>query len=175
VQNIIINQVLLEILFPAAYYTPKSHSGRSTDMAMLSLSLPSLKGFMPWRARTFIDIPPVEIHEIDTAQEKPARALKHLLKLNHANYAVLYNERKFHNHAPHVSYRMTSSPSSYESITDIVQILSSSFLQGADADDLNRVYEAESKLLDPWVDSPGEISTYDWRDYLGRREYVTIL
>jgi hypothetical protein len=33
------------------------------------------------------------------------------------------------------------------------------------------VYEAESKTLEPWVDSPGEISTYDWRDYLGRREY----
>ncbi|KAF7588849.1 hypothetical protein BBP40_005096 [Aspergillus hancockii] len=118
---------------------------------MLSISLPSLKGFIPWRDRSFIDIPPVEIHEIDTAQEKPARALKHLLKLNHSNYSVLYNERKFHNHTPH--------------------ILTSSFLQGADADDLNRVYEAESKLLDPWVDSPSEISTYDWRDYLGRREY----
>ncbi|KAB8267016.1 hypothetical protein BDV30DRAFT_220965 [Aspergillus minisclerotigenes] len=118
---------------------------------MLSISLPSLKSFLPWRDRTFIDIPSVKIQEIDTAQEKPARALKHLLKLNHANYSILYNERKFHNHAPH--------------------ILSSSFLQGADVDDLNRIYEAESKLLDPWVDSPGEISTYDWRDYLGYREY----
>jgi hypothetical protein len=30
--------------------------------------------------------------------------LKHLLKLNHANHAILYNERKFHNHAPHVCF-----------------------------------------------------------------------
>jgi hypothetical protein len=34
------------------------------------------------------------------------------------------------------------------------------------------VYDAESKTLEPWVDAPGEISTYDWRDYLGQREYV---
>lgn len=73
---------------------------------MLSISLPSLKSFLPWRDRTFIDIPSVKIQEIDTAQEKPARALKHLLKLNHANYSILYNERKFHNHAPHVSHTL---------------------------------------------------------------------
>lgn len=54
--------------------------------------------------------------------------------------------------------------------SDWTQILSSAFLQGADADDLNRVYEAESKLLEPWTDSPSEISTDDWRDYLGCRE-----
>ncbi|KAE8145690.1 hypothetical protein BDV25DRAFT_164099 [Aspergillus avenaceus] len=118
---------------------------------MLSLSFPSLKNLTPWRDRTFIDLPSVQIHELETAQEKPARALKHLLKLNHAEYGVLYNHLRFHNHAPH--------------------ILSSSYLQGADADDLNRVYETESKHLDPWVESPGEISTYDWRDYLGQREH----
>lgn len=54
----------------------------------------------------------------------------------------------------------------------LCQILSSAFLQGADADELGRVYETESKLLEPWTDSPGEISTDDWRDYLGCREYV---
>jgi hypothetical protein len=26
-----------------------------------------------------------------------------LLKLNHANHAILWNDRKFHNHVPHVS------------------------------------------------------------------------
>ncbi|PYH76699.1 hypothetical protein BO82DRAFT_358935 [Aspergillus uvarum CBS 121591] len=119
-------------------------------MDMISF-LPSFGQWRPWGDSKVFKISPVEVHEIDTAQEKPARALKHLLKLNHANYAFLWNERKFHNHAPH--------------------ILSSAFLQGADADDLNRIYENESKSLDPWEDSPGEISTYDWRDYLSRREY----
>ncbi|THC98487.1 hypothetical protein EYZ11_002072 [Aspergillus tanneri] len=101
---------------------------------MFTISLPSLSKYMPWRDRMIFDLPSVKIHGIDTAHEKPARALKHLLKLNHANHAILFNERKFHNHVPH--------------------ILSSAFLQGADADDLTRVYESESKILDPWVDSP---------------------
>ncbi|KAJ5820263.1 hypothetical protein N7474_005854 [Penicillium riverlandense] len=117
---------------------------------MFSISLPSLKLFSPGKGQS-IDLAPIQVHEIETAQEKPARALKHLLKLNHANHAILWNNRKFHNHAPH--------------------ILCSAFLQGADADDLTRVYETESKLLDPWTDSPGEISSDDWRDYLGCREY----
>lgn len=43
-------------------------------------------------------------------------------------------------------------------------------MQGADADDLHRVYEAESKHLEPWTDAPGEISDFDWRDFLGCRE-----
>ncbi|KAJ5594490.1 uncharacterized protein N7459_000698 [Penicillium hispanicum] len=119
---------------------------------MLSISLPSLRSLkFSWEKRV-IDIPPVKVHEIEAAQEKPARWLKHLLKLNHANYAILYNDRKFHNHAPH--------------------LLTAAFLQGADADDLTRVYESECKLLDPWVDSPAEVTVEDWRDYLGCREYV---
>jgi hypothetical protein len=47
----------------------------------------------------------------------------------------------------------------------------SAYLLGASSDALNHIYEAESKSLDPWKDSPGEISLYDWRDYLGKREY----
>ncbi|KAI9927811.1 hypothetical protein ASPWEDRAFT_173462 [Aspergillus wentii DTO 134E9] len=118
---------------------------------MLNFSFPFSNPFSSWGDRTSFDIPPVKVHEIDTAPEKPARALKHLIKLNHVNNSVLYNERRFHNHAPH--------------------LLSSSFLQGADADDLHRIYETEAKLLEPWADSPGEISADDWRDYLGHREY----
>lgn len=47
-------------------------------------------------------------------------------------------------------------------------------MQGADADDLTRVYETESKLLDPWTDSPAEVTELDWRDHLGCREYVIL-
>lgn len=36
------------------------------------------------------------------------------------------------------------------------------------------MYESESKVVEPWVDSPGEVSREDWRDYLGRREYVSL-
>ncbi|PWY86831.1 hypothetical protein BO70DRAFT_360541 [Aspergillus heteromorphus CBS 117.55] len=118
---------------------------------MLSFAPPKLSKLLPWGDRMVFNLPPIKVHEIDVAQEKPARALKHLLKLNHINYAILHNERKFHNHAPH--------------------ILSSSFLQGADAEDLGRVFDAESKMLEPWVDAPAELSTEDWRDYLSCREY----
>ncbi|KAJ5632903.1 hypothetical protein N7490_009242 [Penicillium lividum] len=117
---------------------------------MLSVSLPSLRSFLPFpRGKKVIDIPPVKIHDIE-APEKHARALKYLLKLNHANYAILYNHRKFHNHAPH--------------------LLGAAFLLGADADDLNRLYESESKLLDAWEDSPAEVTDEDWRNYLGHKE-----
>ncbi|KAL4949808.1 hypothetical protein BDW69DRAFT_173534 [Aspergillus filifer] len=115
------------------------------------MSFNFLRNLLPFGERSVFNLPPCESVEIETAQEKSGRALKHLLKLNHANYAILWNERKFHNHAPHS--------------------LSSYFLLGADSNDLNRLYEVELKPLEPWEDSPGEISTYDWRDYLGKKAY----
>jgi hypothetical protein len=51
-----------------------------------------------------VDLPSVEIHDIETAAEKRPRTLKHLLKANHANYSVLYHDLRFHNHAPHVGH-----------------------------------------------------------------------
>lgn len=118
---------------------------------MLSFSLPSLSSLLSSWNRPQIDIPPAKIHDVETAPEKPARTLKHLLKLNHANHAVLYHDQNFNNHTPH--------------------ILSSSYLLGADANDLTRVYDAHSKELEPWTDSPCEISSDDWRDFMGKREY----
>ena len=49
-----------------------------------------------------IDLPSVEIHDIETAAEKRSRTLKHLLKANHANYSIIYHDLRFHNHTPHV-------------------------------------------------------------------------
>lgn len=43
---------------------------------------------------------------------------------------------------------------------------------GGAADHLTDIYEDDSKSLEPWKDSPGEISTYDWRDYLGQKQYL---
>ncbi|KAJ5692207.1 hypothetical protein N7462_001630 [Penicillium macrosclerotiorum] len=120
---------------------------------MFQVPIPSLRSLniFSWGQKQAIHVSSVKIHDLEAAHEKPARALKHLLKLNHANHAILYNDRKFHNHAPH--------------------LLSAAYLQGADEGDLARVYESESKLLDEWVDSPAEVTNYDWRDHLGRREY----
>ncbi|KAL9030567.1 MAG: hypothetical protein Q9196_001328 [Gyalolechia fulgens] len=50
-------------------------------------------------------------------------------------------------------------------------LLGSAYLLGAGPDHLNNIYEAESKGLEPWHDSPGELSSYDWRDHLGNPKY----
>jgi hypothetical protein len=44
------------------------------------------------------------VHDIETSTDKRDRTLKHLLKLNHANFSILYNRLRFHNHTPHVRY-----------------------------------------------------------------------
>lgn len=54
-----------------------------------------------------------------------------------------------------------------------LQLLSSSFLQGADADILGHIYEEEASDLVKWKGSPAEITTLDWRGHLGCRGWVT--
>jgi hypothetical protein len=103
------------------------------------------------KATNKIDLPSVEIHNVETAPEKRPRTLKHLLKANHINHAVFYNSLRYHNHMPH--------------------ILGSAYLLGAEADHLNHIYDELSKELIPWVDSPGEVTDTDWRDFLGDRRY----
>ena len=117
-----------------------------------SLKLPSLLGRSP---TTSISLPPVPTHDLEAttaSKDRTTRRLKHLLKLNHVNHAILFHHRHFHNHAPH--------------------LLGSAYLLGSDAEHLNRIYDSEAASgLVPWEDSPGEIARYDWRDFLGRREY----
>ncbi|KAB8303989.1 hypothetical protein EYC80_005340 [Monilinia laxa] len=98
-----------------------------------------------------INLPSVEIHDIETAPEKRPRTLKHLLKSNHINHSILYNHNRFHNHLPHH--------------------LGSAYLLGADYDQLQKVYSEESKHLQEWQDSPGEITDADWREFLGEKTY----
>ncbi|EMC93233.1 hypothetical protein BAUCODRAFT_113365 [Baudoinia panamericana UAMH 10762] len=100
---------------------------------------------------TAIKLPKAEVHDIEERPEKRARTLKHLLRANHQNHSVIYNSLRFHNHTPH--------------------ILGSAYIFGADSDQLNHIYDAESKHLESWHDSPGEIAKHDWREYLGKREY----
>ena len=54
------------------------------------------------------------------------------------------------------------------------QILGSVYIFGGDVNHLNGIYEEQSKELEMWKDSPGEVSTYDWRDYLGDRRYLLV-
>ncbi len=125
-----------------------------------SLKLPSLFGTSSSSSSssppsTSISLAPVPIYDLEAStisKDKTTRRLKHLLKLNHVNHAILFNNRRFHNHAPH--------------------ILGSAYIFGCDADHLNRIYDSEeADGLVPWEDSPGEIARHDWRDFLGRSEY----
>ena len=57
-----------------------------------------------------VNIQPVTVHDVETIPDKKARRLKHLLKLNHANFSILYNKLRFHNHTPHVGHFFISLP-----------------------------------------------------------------
>ncbi|KAL9127805.1 MAG: hypothetical protein Q9217_003389 [Psora testacea] len=111
----------------------------------------SIPRFLQHSSGSTIDLTPVDVHVVEINPDKKPRTLKHLLKLNHANYAIVYHNLQFHNHAPH--------------------ILGSAYLLGACSTHLDDIYDNESKELEPWADSPGEISTFDWRDYLGNPIY----
>jgi len=98
-----------------------------------------------------VDLPPVEVHSVDTAPEKRPRTLKHLLRANHVNHALLYHSLQFDNHMPHH--------------------LCSAYLLGASSDQLHAIYDAEAGELEPWPESPAEIVQDDWRDFLGDKRY----
>ncbi|KAH4350399.1 hypothetical protein HBH98_048540 [Parastagonospora nodorum] len=120
---------------------------------MFSLPKISVPSFLRLGGGNYLkaSIPSVEIHDIETSAEKRPRTLKHLLKANHANYSIIYHDLRFHNHTPH--------------------FLGSAYVLGGTAEHLNEIYEREAEGLEPWRDSPGEISREDWRDFLGKREY----
>jgi hypothetical protein len=50
------------------------------------------------------------------------------------------------------------------------QILGSAYILGGTKEHLNKIYDTESEQLDPWVDSPSEVSYEEWREFLGKRE-----
>lgn len=102
-------------------------------------------------AHQAIPLEPVEVHNVETNPEKRPRTLKHLLKANHVNHSILYNSLRFHNHLPH--------------------LLGSAYLLGASPSQLHAIYDEEAKELEPWTDSPEEVTDLDWRNFLGDRAY----
>ncbi|KPM43830.1 hypothetical protein AK830_g2712 [Neonectria ditissima] len=98
-----------------------------------------------------INLPPVEVHHIETHPDRRARCLKHLLKANHANYSIIYHNLQFDNHNPH--------------------ILSSAYLLGATEIQLNHIYDKQILELEPWVPSPAEVVEDDWQEFLGDKRY----
>lgn len=98
-----------------------------------------------------IEVPSVETHDVETAPEKRPRTLKHLIRANHANHSIIYHNLQYHNHMPH--------------------LLGSAYLFGASVDQMQHIYDEDSKELEEWHDSPAEISDADWRDFLGDKRY----
>ena len=70
--------------------------------SLLPRSVPSFGFGKIAKAGEQINIPKVKVFDVETISDKRARTLKHLLKLNHANFSILYNRLRFHNHTPHV-------------------------------------------------------------------------
>ena len=112
-------------------------------------SIPTI--FKPRPGGGPINIQPVRTINVEVEKDRRGRSLKHLLKLNHANHAILFHDLQFHNHLPH--------------------ILGSAYLLGSSNEHLDNIYDGEAEELEKWKESPGEVSRHDWQDYLGRREY----
>jgi hypothetical protein len=121
------------------------------SMASILSYVPVVNWFVSDGRDVRIDIPPVEVHQVETAPEKRPRTLKHLLRANHVNHSVIYHSLQFDNHMPH--------------------ILCSAYLLGADEKQLHTIYDDESESLEPWRPSPAEIVRDDWRDFLGDKKY----
>ncbi|KAI9792491.1 MAG: hypothetical protein M1835_007857 [Candelina submexicana] len=123
------------------------------------------KSFTGWKSggTQKVNIAPVEIHDVATSPERRARALKHLIRLNHASHAIIYHDLQFHNHCPHWQTDSLLNPNT--------KILGSAYLLGASSDQLHEIYDREDQELEPWHDAPGEISKDDWRDFLGDARY----
>lgn len=113
--------------------------------------IPVVNLFVGGNATQWIDIPPVETHNVETDPEKRPRTLKHLLRANHVNHSIIYHDLQYDNHMPHV--------------------LSSAYLLGATDKQLHQIYDAGAGELEAWEPSPQEITMNDWRDFLGDRRY----
>lgn len=75
----------------------------SSFSSFSSFSLPfAVPRFLGGDLGSAIDIHSVDVNDVETKHEKPARTLKHLLKLNHVNHSIVYHDLEFHNHMPHV-------------------------------------------------------------------------
>ncbi|CAK7214473.1 hypothetical protein SCUCBS95973_002158 [Sporothrix curviconia] len=95
---------------------------------------------------------PVPVYAVETSPEKRPRTLKHLLRGNHVNHALLHGPHNSrHNHMAHA--------------------LCPAYLLGATPEQLNKIYDAIAPHLVPWEASPAEIADVDWRDYLGDPAY----
>lgn len=126
----------------------------SLGLRELSTILGSRFGSSSATTKQAAQLPRVEPIAVETSSNRLTRTLKHLIKANHSNHAILYSHDRFHNHLPHA--------------------LGAAFRFSPDhctSQHLNAIYDDEKKDLEPWRDSPSEIARHDWRTQLGKTEY----
>jgi hypothetical protein len=84
-----------------------------SSIGQIPLAVPKF-GFGRTSATGPVNIQPVTVYDVETMLDKKARRVKHLLKLNHVNFSILYHNLRFHNHTPHVGLPF-SPPSAFPS------------------------------------------------------------
>lgn len=99
-----------------------------------------------------LGLQPPATYNLPKPTAESLRKLHQLIKGNHNSYAVLFNERKYHSHLPHI-------------------IVSAYFL-GATPQQLTAIYDNQAETLVPWKDSHDEVLVDDdWRTHLGDKKY----
>jgi hypothetical protein len=133
------------------------------SLPSLRLSVPS---FLKQKREPSIRIDPVRLYNIEADDnDKRGRALKHLLRLNHANNSILYNGSRSFNELSHVSnHRRFPHPWLYSYGW---KGLCSAYIFDCSEDQLEEIYESGSRLLEKWTASPCEVTGLDWKDFLG--------
>lgn len=98
-------------------------------------------------------VPPAIGYDTQKLSDDKTRHFKKLLELNHANYSILYNNGRFHNHSPH--------------------FLGSAYLYGGSSEYLQEIYDdlVVRDNLESWQPSPGQITLQNHRAHLGKAEY----
>ncbi|GAB7342524.1 hypothetical protein MBLNU457_g0711t1 [Dothideomycetes sp. NU457] len=91
-------------------------------------------------------LPALPTTNIETSTTKPSRTLLHLLKANHHAHNIIQHDRP----------------------NTLPQLLCSSYLLGATAEDLSALYDDG---LEPWVESNETLVEGDWMTRLGKRGY----
>jgi hypothetical protein len=72
---------------------------------MIPIRANPISSLFGWRSSSLntAGLPKVKIHDIETSTDGRARRLKHLVKANHANHAIIHEETTCYNQMTHVS------------------------------------------------------------------------
>lgn len=105
----------------------------------------SLPKFLSGAETRSIDLPSVQIQDLETGTDRRTTTLKHLIKANHANFSVLYHNLQFDNHMAHVGVLLLLPPwlaIDYQSILTVLYL-------SLNPQKCMKSYLIETQFLDP--------------------------